>query len=74
MPNPEKDLKLIGETIRFLRKKKGISQEELGAEADLDRTYISDIELGTRNFGIKNLIKLAAVLNVKPSQLLKRIE
>ena len=74
MPNPDKDLKLIGETIRALRKKKGISQEELGAEADLDRTYISDIELGTRNFGINNLIKLAKVLNVKPSHLLRRIE
>lgn len=70
----DKDLKSIGETIRFLRKKKGISQEALGAEADLDRTYISDIELGTRNFGIKNLIRLARVLSVKPSFLLKSIE
>ena len=74
MASVDNDLKLIGETVRFLRKKKGISQEELGAQADLDRTYISDIELGMRNFGIKNLIKLAKVLSVKPSQLLKKVE
>lgn len=74
MPKSEKDLKLIGETIRALREKKEFSQEKLGAEAGLDRTYISDIELGTRNFGIKNLIKLAKSLDVKPSYLLKSIE
>ena len=74
MHKPDKDLKLIGEAIRALRKKKKISQEQLGAEAKLDRTYISDIELGTRNLGIKNFIKLAKVLDVKPSSLLKDIE
>ncbi|OGI10752.1 MAG: hypothetical protein A3I68_01600 [Candidatus Melainabacteria bacterium RIFCSPLOWO2_02_FULL_35_15] len=74
MSKPDKDLKLIGEIIRALREKKGFSQEKLGAEAGLDRTYVSDIELGTRNFGIKNLIRLAKALDVKPSHLLKSIE
>lgn len=70
----DQELIKIGKTIRILRLKKRLSQEKLGAEAGLDRTYVSDLELGTRNFGIKNLIKLAEVLDVKPSYLLKEIE
>ena len=69
----DKDLQTIGKTIRKLRLAKKLSQEELGAEADLDRTYISDIELGTRNFGIKNLIKIARALKVTAVYLLKDI-
>lgn len=69
----DKDLQAIGKKIRKLRKDKGLSQEELGAEAELDRTYISDIELGTRNFGIKNLIKIAKALNVKVTHLLNEL-
>lgn len=69
----DKELQTIGKTIRRLRLIKGLSQEELGAEANLDRTYISDIELGTRNFGIKNLIKLARALKVAVVYLLKDI-
>ena len=69
----DKDLEYIGKTIRKLRLAKGFSQEELGAEASLDRTYVSDIELGTRNFGIKNLIKIARALEIKPYELIKTI-
>ena len=67
----DKDLQIIGRAIRKLRLEKGISQEKLGAEANLDRTYVSDIELGTRNFGIKNLIKIAKALKVTAVYLLK---
>ncbi len=69
----DKDLQTIGKTIRKLRLAKGLSQEELGAEAGLDRTYVSDIELGTRNFGIKNLIKIARALKVTAVYLLKEL-
>lgn len=69
----DKDLQTIGKAVRKLRLSKGLSQEELGAEAELDRTYVSDIELGTRNFGIKNLIKIAKALKVTAISLLKDI-
>lgn len=69
----DKDLQTIGKAIRKLRLSRGLSQEELGAEAELDRTYVSDIELGTRNFGIKNLIKIAKSLKVTAVYLLKDI-
>lgn len=74
MVKNDPELIKIGKIIRALRLKKKMSQEKLGAETGLDRTYISDIELGTRNFGIKNLLKLAKKLEVKASYLLKEVE
>lgn len=70
----DKDLIILGKTIRELREKKNLSQEDLCVKANVDRTYISDIERGERNFGIKFLIKLSKALEVKPSQILKSIE
>lgn len=60
----------LGEAIREFRKKKGISQEALALEADLDRTYISSVERGRRNISFDNLVKIAETVDVKPSQLL----
>ena len=42
-------LKQIGMRIRYLRKKKGLSQLGLSLEADVNKNYISDLERGTRN-------------------------
>jgi len=56
--------------VRELRSEKGISQEELAALTELDRTYISGIERGKRNLSLKNILKIASALNVTASQLL----
>lgn len=64
----------LGEAIREARKKTGLSQEALGLEAGLDRTYISSVERGRRNISFDNLVKIAKTLEVKPSQLLTRWE
>lgn len=64
----------LGEAIREARKKTGLSQEALGLEAGLDRTYISSVERGRRNISFDNLVKIAKTLDVKPSQLLARWE
>ncbi|MCW2988938.1 MAG: family transcriptional regulator [Solirubrobacterales bacterium] len=61
----------LGQTIREFRKKKGISQEALGLEAGLDRTYISSVERGRRNISFDNLVKIAEAVDAKPSQLLE---
>lgn len=64
----------LGEAIREARKKTGLSQEALGLEAGLDRTYISSVERGRRNISFDNLVKIAKTLDTKPSQLLSRWE
>lgn len=62
--------KVIGNNVRNYRKKMGLSQEELGDLAGLDRTYIGGIERGERNVSAVNIAKIAKALKVKPEKLL----
>jgi len=61
----------FGKRLRTLRKEKGYSQEELGFNTGLDRTYISGIERGIRNPALKNIAKLAKALDVEVIELFK---
>ena len=63
----------FGATIRRLRFRLGISQEELAGRADLHRTYIAGIEGGARNVTLKSIDKLATALNVSMSTLLRHV-
>ena len=63
----------LGGAIRERRRRKNISQEALAEIADFDRTYISLLERGARNPSFTNLCRVAAALNVTPSELLKGI-
>lgn len=54
----------VGQRIRELRWQLGISQEELAARANLDRTYITSVERGKRNISIVNLEKISIALEV----------
>jgi transcriptional regulator with XRE-family HTH domain len=56
--------------LRRLRHERGISQETLAYEADVNRTYISKLEKGISYAGLEIIGKLAAVLGVEPAQLL----
>lgn len=56
--------RLFGQRIKKIRKEKGISQEELAFSCGLHRTYISDVERGTRNVSIDNIYKLSRALDV----------
>lgn len=53
----------LGQSIRYLRLKKGMSQEELGFKSDLSTNSISAIERGTFNFKIKTLYRISKALN-----------
>jgi transcriptional regulator with XRE-family HTH domain len=69
-PTPHPFLKKLGTRIRRLRERKGLSQEALADLARLDRSYMSGIERGVRNFSILNLAKIAKALSVSPGSLL----
>ena len=47
-----------------------LSQEALAVDADLDRSYVGGIERGEHNLTVMNIVKIAAALQVKPSELL----
>jgi transcriptional regulator with XRE-family HTH domain len=63
-------LSTIGRNIRFLRESKGYSQEALAIKAGLQRTYIGDVERGTRNITVLNLAQIASALEAHPGVLL----
>lgn len=54
----------VGQRVRGLRGEKGISQEALANKAEIDRTYVTDVENGRRNISIQNLEKLVNALEI----------
>lgn len=69
-----KILLALGKLVKNRRTELGISQEELGFRANLDRTYISGIERGVRNPSLTALVSLASGLGLTVSILLDRLE
>jgi len=71
----EKAIKVaFGARVRQLRRAVSISQEELAAIAQLDRSYIGGVERGERNISLVNIHKIARALRVKPELLFKTNE
>lgn len=64
----------FGIVIRNLRIQKGVSQERLALDADIDRTYIGHIEKGTRNVSIEIAEKLAHYFQIPISELFKIVK
>lgn len=65
---------IFGVNVRAARESLGLSQEKLGFETGLDRTYISGIERGVRNPSLEVIAKIANALKTEPSELLKHID
>jgi transcriptional regulator with XRE-family HTH domain len=57
--------------LRRLRHTKGLSQEDLAYEAEVNRSYMSTLERGASYPGLEIIVKLAAVLGVEPAELLR---
>ncbi len=51
-----------------------LTQEKLAEKAGLDPTYISGIERGLRNPGIKNVARLAKALSLTTAELCKEVD
>ena len=62
---------ILALNVKYYRKKRNLSQEELSFNSGLHRTYISSIECKRRNISIESLAKIAKVLNVEPYILIK---
>ena len=65
--------KRLGKRVRAYRHALGVSQESLAELTGLHRTYISDIERGSRNVAILNIVRLAKALKGTPSELVKGV-
>ncbi|WP_313236112.1 helix-turn-helix domain-containing protein [Sporosarcina ureae] len=56
--------KVVGERIRYFRKERGLSQEELAHQASLHNTYIGQLERGEKNATIESLYKVTQALGI----------
>lgn len=60
----------IGNRIKQIREEKGISQQDLAAKCDFEKSNMSRIEAGRTNLTIKTAYKISTALGIKLSELL----
>ena len=63
----------MGERVRENRLRLGISQETLAQLSDVHWTFVGQVERGTRNLSLHNIIKLAGGLDIDPGILIAGI-
>lgn len=73
-PRDEELLRALAAEIRARRNFAGLSQEELAFRADLNRTFIGKIELGSTQPSMTVLFHLAGALDVNVADLVSAIE
>ena len=64
----------LGMRIRFLRKQKKMSIEDLALECGINRNYLCDLENGKRNPTLRILEKIANGLEISISELTKGLQ
>ena len=64
----------FGTVLRQLRVEKGLSQEALALESDLDRTFVSMLERGLRQPTLSSLFALAGALRIPTSRIVRLTE
>ena len=74
MKNSDRTLLAFGRNVARIRADRGFSQDKLAEKADLDRTFISGIERGVRNPGIKTVLRIARALEVSIGELFKGVD
>jgi transcriptional regulator with XRE-family HTH domain len=70
---PTKTNLSFGARVRTLREREGWSQEELAHKAAIHVTYLSGLERGHRNPTLSVVARLAAALDMTPSDLLETV-
>lgn len=63
----------LGNRIRKLRIKTGLSQEKFALKIGMDRTYFASVEAGKRNIAIVNIKKIADGLEVSLNELFENL-
>lgn len=64
----------FGQALRSLRTKRKWTQTDLALRADVDRNYISLIELGRNSPSVRLVFRLCDALDITPSDMLKDVE
>ena len=64
----------FGFAVKVYREELGLTQEDLAEKAGIHRTYLSDIERGSRNVSLLNIERLASALSLSLSELFQQVE
>jgi len=64
----------IGKVLRRQRKAVGLTQEALGLDAQLERNFVSLLELGQRQPSLGTIFKMAGPLRLTPHEIVKLVE
>jgi transcriptional regulator with XRE-family HTH domain len=64
----------FGFAVKSRREELGLTQEEFADRAGVHRTYLSDIERGSRNVSLINIERIAAGLRLKLSELFRLVD
>ncbi len=64
----------FGFAVKCRREALGLTQEDLAEKAGVHRTYLSDIERGSRNLSLRNIERLALALGLSLSELFALLE
>ena len=64
----------FAQVLRYLRKKAGLSQEQLGFESGYHRTYMSMLERGMMNPSLRTILSLATALKMSGKEMVGLIE
>jgi transcriptional regulator with XRE-family HTH domain len=64
----------FGFAVKTRREELGLTQEDLADQAGIHRTYLSDIERGTRNLSLVNIERVAVALSLQLSELFQLVD
>lgn len=74
MPERKRSNVLLGQELSRRRKDAGLSQEALAFDAQLDRTYISQLENGHKSPTVDALLRICRVLGSSAGQVISQVE
>jgi transcriptional regulator with XRE-family HTH domain len=64
----------FGYAVKVRREELGLTQEDRAEKAGIHRTYLSNVERGTRNLSLVNIEKLAEALSIRIAKLFESVE
>lgn len=65
---------MFGEELRKAREAAGLSQEKLGFEAEIDRSYVSLLEHDKKSPTLDVLFRICDALRIPASEMIARVE
>jgi len=72
---PKPDIReRFGFAVKVRREELDLTQEDLADKAGIHRTYVSDIERGSRNVSLINIERIASALSVPMTELFRLVE